>query len=290
MKMRFCLLTLFLLVSVRQSQAQSFYNGSIEPVSGSSVVSCQDNSYWNVNTIGNVFMTTTGPQKMYMVDNTCGMGYAKDGTHYIGLHFSPVLSKGNQLLLELNANMNAGQTYVFSFYYKGPSLLVGTGANLSYGYAVNDTTLDTSAVVYVTAPVDTVWRRVTGTVTPTVACRFIWVAARPRDSAPADSATTYVDDFVFNPVSVPDVNQNSSLHFYPVPVQTTANLELDDNVALPCDIKIYDIAGHIVFHENDIKSRKITLNKASAALKSGAYFLQLTDHNATRYTIKFTAN
>jgi len=268
--------------------AQTFYNGSLEPVTGASVTSCQDNAYWGINTIGNVFMTTTGPQKMYLADNTCGIGFAKDGSHYIGLHYSPKLYHGTQLLLELNADMAAGKSYVFSFYYKGPSPLVGTGANLEYGYAVNDTTIDTSAAVFVIAPVDTVWRKVTATVTPSVNCRFVWVAALPPSGASNDSATTYVDYFVFNPPSNVDIiNKGTGLHIYPEPIKTSATLLLDDNIALPCTMVLYDISGHIVLQQA-INDRKVLLNKAG--LNNGMYFLQLTDRNAVRYTTKLLAD
>lgn len=264
--------------------SQAFYNGSLEPVTGASTLACQDNIFWRINTIGNVFMTTVGPQDMYVADNTCGIGYAKDGTHYIGLHFSPTLRHGNQLLLELNSDMVAGKSYVFSFYYKGPSPTVGTGANLEYGYAVNDTTVDTTATVFVIAPVDTIWRKVTATVTPSVNCRFVWVSAHAPLSAPNDSATTYVDDFIFNPPNnVPIVNSGTSLHIYPKPLKTSATLELDDNIALPCTMVLYDISGHIVLRQT-INDRKVLLNKAG--LNNGMYFLQLTDRNAVRYTTK----
>ncbi|MGN6566456.1 MAG: T9SS type A sorting domain-containing protein [Flavipsychrobacter sp.] len=269
-------------------QAQSFYNGSIEPVTGSSVVSCQDNIYWNINTIGNVFMTTVGPQKMFMADNTCGIGAAKDGTHYIGLHYSPTMLHGNQLLLELNANMIGGQSYVFSFYYKGPSPLIGTGANLNYGFAINDTTVDTTAVVFIVAPVDTIWRKVTATITPAINCRFIWVAAEAPASGSGDSATTYVDDFVFNPISnVPDVSKTTAIHLYPDPVTTTATLELDDNVALPCAMQVYDIAGRKIMQQDNINTKKVNINRCS--LEKGVYFLQLTDKKSARYTTRFVA-
>ncbi|MBS1687507.1 MAG: T9SS type A sorting domain-containing protein [Bacteroidetes bacterium] len=280
--------TICLLILSRSLLAQTFYNGSLEPVVAASVSSCMDNNYWGINTIGNVFMTTVGPQKMYVADNTCGLGFAKDGAHYIGLHYSPKLFRGNQLLLELNADMIAGKSYVFSFYYKGPSPLVGTGANLEYGYAVNDTTVDTTAAVFVIAPVDTVWRKVTATVTPAVNCRFIWVAALSPAGASNDSATTYVDYFVFNPPSnVPIVNKGTGLHIYPEPLKTTATLELDDNIVLPCSMVLYDISGHIVLQQS-INDRKVLLNKAG--LNNGMYFLQLTDRNAVRYTTKLLAD
>lgn len=277
-----------LLIFSKSVLAQTFYNGSLEPVTGAMVTSCQDNPFWGINTIGNVFMTTVGPQKMYVADNTCGIGYAKDGAHYIGLHYSPKLSHGNQLLLELNADMMAGNSYVFSFYYKGPPPSVGTGASLEYGYAVNDTTVDTTATVFVIAPVDTTWRKVTATVTPSVNCRFVWVSAHAPLSAPNDSATTYVDDFIFNPPNdVPIVNKETGLHIYPEPIKTSATLALDDDIALPCTMVLYDISGHIVLRQT-INGRKVLLSKAS--LNNGMYFLQLTDRNAVRYTTKLLAD
>lgn len=287
MKTFYRLLAVCFFLCLNHLQAQSFYNGSIEPVTGSSVVSCQDNPYSSVNTIGNVFMTTVGPQKMFMADNTCGMGFAKDGTHYIGLHYSPTTFYGNQLLLELNANMNAGQAYIFSFYYKGPSPLIGTGANLNYGFAINDTTVDTTGVVFIIAPVDTVWRKVVATIKPTTSCRFIWVAAVSASTGFADSATTYVDNFVFSPTSVPDLNRNTAIHLYPDPVITTATLELDDEVSLPCTIHVYDIAGREVMQRSNINSKKVNIDRS--LLEKGIYFLQLTDKNSARYTTRFVA-
>lgn len=232
-------------------------------------------------------MTTVGPQKMFMADNTCGIGFAKDGTHYIGLHYSPTTFYGNQLLLELNANMNAGQAYVFSFYYKGPSPLIGTGANLNYGFAVNDTTIDTTGVVFIVAPVDTVWRKVIATVRPTISCRFIWVAAISASTGVTDTATTYVDNFVFNPTSVPDIEKNTSIHLYPDPILSTATLDLNDEICLPASLLIYDIAGRVVMHREGINSKNITISRAS--LEKGMYFLQLTDKNSVRYTTRFVA-
>lgn len=288
MKIFYCLIAVCFFLCLNHLQAQSFYNGSIEPVTGSSVISCQDNPYWSVNTIGNVFMTTVGPQKMFMADNTCGIGAAKDGTYYIGLHYSPTMLHGNQLLLELNANMIGGKAYVFSFYYKGPSPLVGTGANLNYGFAVNDTTVDTSAGVFIVAPVDTVWRKVTATVKPTINCRFIWVGAVSASSGGTDTATTYVDDFVFNPSSnVPDIEKSTAIHLYPDPILSTATIDLDDKISLPVNLLIYDIAGRVVMRRDDINAKSITIN--SASLDKGMYFLQLTDKNSIRYTTRFVA-
>lgn len=240
--------------------------------------------------MGGDFMTVTGPQTMYVANLSCGVGAPEDSTHYLGLHYSPALHQGNQLLLQLSAPMNAGQSYKFSFYFKGPPPKSGSGTDLFptdivYGYSADSSSADS---VFAQAGIiaDTVWQLKVVSVTPSFATSFVWVGAIPLTGKSADTGITYVDNFIFEPTAIEVVNRQGNIGISPNPVTTETKLRLDGKVSLPAKLVLYDVTGRTLY-EKEILKREVNISREG--LQNGIYFLKLVDNNHNIYTTKLVA-
>jgi len=274
---------LYLISSVcGQLNAQTFINGSLEPGAGSSVIACTNNNALSINTMGGIHISVMGYPLAYVANSTCGLGAAADGNYFIGLHYKKSYGVGTQLLLEMSSAMKADVTYDFSFYYRGPAPIVGTGADLRYGLAA-DTSGVVDSVGTLTRPSDVVWTKISRSVTPKVDSKYIWVEA--YSSSPSDTANiTYVDNFSAYPESVPNIERNSSIRSSPNPFNNSTILELDDNVQLPCSFTIYDIAGRTIKEKQTINNRSVLIDVSD--INAGIYIIQLTDKERNVYTTK----
>jgi hypothetical protein len=289
-QLRSALIFFLLAASYRLNAQIHFLNGSLEPNTSSSVLECSDNPAWRINTMGGDFMTVTGPQTMYVANLSCGVGAPEDSTHYLGLHYSPALHQGNQLLLQLSAPMNAGQSYKFSFYFKGPPPKSGSGTDLFptdivYGYSADSSSADS---VFAQAGIiaDTVWQLKVVSVTPSFATSFVWVGAIPLTGKSADTGITYVDNFIFEPTAIEVVNRQGNIGISPNPVTTETKLRLDGKVSLPAKLVLYDVTGRTLY-EKEILKREVNISREG--LQNGIYFLKLVDNNHNIYTTKLVA-
>src|SRR4051812_17486225 len=81
--------------------AQQFLNGSFEPKG--TITACKNDSsvHYNKN-MGNNWAIGLADTAMYFADNTCGLGNAPDGNHFVGFTWLPTTG-ANTIVFKLDA-------------------------------------------------------------------------------------------------------------------------------------------------------------------------------------------
>lgn len=278
--------------------AQQFYNGSLEPQTGSSIVPCHNNADVEINTMGHVWKTIDRPDSLFVGtdDIFCSGRAPKDGHTYLGLYYNSRVYSGNRIVLELDAYMVAHRTYRFGFWYKGRSPLTGTGADMTFGYRDTSVgaTVDSISSHDTTLIFDSKWRKLVASVTPGIRTKYIWVGVLPKLPYP-DSGIVYVDYFNMNDTTYNDTTEavenipmnNRLVGIYPNPFTESMQVILQPAVQLPVSISMYDITGRMVLQKDGINGEKTSIDRSG--LINGIYFLKVTDRNNNTYMTRVVA-
>jgi hypothetical protein len=279
--MRFFKLVFSLLLLSPALLAQQFLNGSLEPTD-TGLHYCAGNDLDSFNAkVANIYATGTQSQ-IYVADDSCHLGLAFAGTHFVGLKY--LGSATNILIFKLDRDLDTSVTYKLEFFYMYQNS--APSCPLRFGYSVNSTTADSFAG-NVLAPPDTSWTRVTKYFKPLGTGRYFWIASDLPTTG--TGGITYVDSFRM--ANIPDlhvseVNENNSIHLYPNPFSTSTKLVMDDNVSMPCILNIYDITGRTIMQQTVI-NREFIINKEQ--LGRGLFFIKLNDKNNKLYRAKLIA-
>lgn len=257
--------------------AQQFINGSLEPHSTTLIHSCYytlDSNY-NVS-MGGSWMFGTDSQT-YVVSDTCpDMGSAAEGHYFVMLlHYHD----GNIMTLKLDAPMLAGNTYHFTFAHKHLGFF--TPHAINYGYSYDSLSQGPQSG---TAPAitDSIWQQVEAYVTPVSNSQYIWLQ---QDNI-ISTEGSMVDNFVMHGlVDVPTIIKDYQCSIYPNPITSVSNINISNEIKLPCNIIVYDITGKQVLVRYNINKRIEKISKDDLGV--GMYYLKLIDNTHNTFISKF---
>lgn len=268
------------LCTALNTSAQQVINGGFEP--SGNISPCTDISLADYNTnMGGGNRALGGSSTIRVEDASCSNGNPLEGAHFIALEYSPPF--GNIVLLKLDKAMTANTEYSLRVNYKSPVGAPPATVSLKYGYSMSSTSADSFVAGVMTSASET-WVDDTLKFTPKRASQYVWLEL---STLGGDDYTLHIDDVeMLNiPQSVGEVELSKMISLAPNPAQGYAMLTLDNDIALPCSLQLYDVSGRVmrsVSREISAKQTKIDLS----GVPPGHYFIKLTDKNNITHTTK----
>lgn len=225
---------------------------------------------------------------LHLLDEHCDEGKPHSGKYFIGIAASK--DKSDKLSLKLADPVQLGRTYKMVIHFKRPinGTVSGSTCDVEFGYGLNCDQVGTTFYT-LNKPTDTLWDTVSMALNPPEGTRYITIVGVPTgvNFDPQFPSTpfrgfTYLDNIQVSwvPSSIDDVNKAGKIELYPNPFTSSASFNIDERMALPCRVSMFDMTGRKVYEETNINTRKVTVRRDN--LKTGIYMLELSDREGAR--------
>lgn len=283
---KYRLLILASLCAAQTIHAQSFKNGSFEPIAGTKACDYLYNNQFSngmnkgIYAFGNTAIGGT-VGKIYLESDTCGGQSAKEGTHFVSLSSNDM--QADAIAMELTSPLVANKNYTVQFYNKKGMPLVPIGLEVGYS---NDTSNFGTLIGSCPVPTDTNWTLQSFTFKPTSSSKYITL--RGVKTTVIGYSMTPVDAFSLRfAADVAEAEHTFSLTPYPNPFTEYTQLQLDADIKLPCSMELTDLTGKIIRKEEEITKRNTVIKRAD--LPAGTYLLKIKDNTQKTYCTKLIA-
>ena len=269
-----------MLACTNASHAQQFMNGGFEPQKAITPCANVPVATYNSNMGHNRDISTAA--NMQIADASCGKGAPIAGSYFGVMDYMPPVS--NIIVFKLDKPMTAGTAYAISVNYKIPAPTTAT-ASLRFGYCI-DSTKNDSLGGYTKQITNTAWIKDTLKFTPKKASQFIWLEL---GVLAGDPFTLHVDDLqmigiTIPPKSVAEIEHNNWMTLSPNPCTEKATLLLNEHVAMPYSMRVYDMTGRLISKKDGLHSRKAEIQRQEIGM--GNFIIKVTDANGASLTQK----
>lgn len=279
MKAKF-LLSILSAIIASQSMAQTFVNGSLEggAVPCSRVLNSQFPTF--VGGAGFAFGTPDHGGYLGMInffDGSCGEGPAKHGSNFLGLAANDA-GLVDAMSLKMTAPLLANKTYALTFFTKKSPNTTPKATALQIGYS-NDSLAFGTLADAVQPPTSSTWTRQTVFIRPTTTSKYVTVRGVPTSTGTFEYSYTYVDSFkIAIGTDVNRIENLFSVSAHPNPFTTKLSLSLTADAKLPCQIRMTDVMGRIVY-SGTATTPNVEIPRGNIAV--GMYMLQIEDAAGT---------